>query len=622
MNDKEITQTLIAELGGQKNIQSFTHCATRLRLQLKDEGKADKNKIENIPSVISVVKAGGQYQVVFGPKVVDIFNEMSGLITTDSENSDVQKRGKKNIFNALIDFVSSVFTPILYVLIGSGIIKGLLAIFTSLNWMTATSGTYTILNAAGDSLYYFLPMFLAVTCARKLKTNIFVSLAIGGSLVYPNIVALYGKTTDFLNIPIEIATFKSSVFPIIFAIFSLKYLEKSMKKVIPSAVENIFAPLISLILLVPLTIILFGPLGSILSNGIASLYMNLYGLNKLVAGAFIGIFAQAMVVFGIHWGLFPIIFSDIQKYGFDTILAVFGPSIIAQSGAALGILMRTKDPAMKKISSSATIMGFFGISEPAIYGVTLKYKRAFLMAMIGGGLGGAIAGAAGSRATAVAVASVPSFPVYFGHGFLQFIVAYFVAFLVAAVLTYFFGFDKDVEKSGVVSGKVDIAAKPSNGENFESWEPLVIYSPINGEVKKLADVADKVFASGSLGKGLVVKPIRARQSVLSPVDGVVTVTYATKHAYGITADDGRQFLIHIGINTVDLNGKYFSNPIQKNKKIKKGEQLCIADFDEIEDKGYDSSVIITLINSTPATKIESIRTGHVSARDELANFID
>nr|WP_252894903.1 PTS transporter subunit EIIB [Liquorilactobacillus satsumensis] len=230
MNDKEITQTLIAELGGAKNIQSFTHCATRLRFQLKDEKKANKNKIENIPSVISVVKAAGQYQVVFGPKVVDIFNEMNELIDVDNKVSVIQRRDKKNIFNALIDFVSSVFTPILYVLIGSGIIKGLLAIFTSLNWMKATSGTYTILNAAGDSLYYFLPMFLAVTCARKLKTNLFVSLAIGGSLVYPNIAALYGKTTDFLNMPIDIATFKSSVFPIIFAIFSLKYLEKNYEK--------------------------------------------------------------------------------------------------------------------------------------------------------------------------------------------------------------------------------------------------------------------------------------------------------------------------------------------------------------------------------------------------------
>lgn len=626
MNDKEIVQNLIERLGGQKNIKSFTHCATRLRFQLKNEDKADKDSIERIPSVISVVKAAGQYQVVFGPKVVDIFNEMNDLITIKDQDVDIngENTGKKNPFNALIDFVSSVFTPILYVLIGSGIIKGLLAIFISVGWMTATSGTYAILNAAGDSLYYFLPMFLAVTCARKLKTNLFVSLAIGGSLVYPGMATLYGKTIDFMHIPIEIATFKSSVFPIIFAIFSLKYLEKIIKKIIPSAVENIFSPLISLIVLVPLTIILFGPLGSGLSNGIASVYMNLYSLNKMVAGAFIGFFAQAMVVFGIHWGLFPIIFSNIQKYGYDTILAVFGPSIISQSGAALGILLRTKSSAMKKVASSATIMGFFGISEAAIYGVTLKYKRAFLMAMIGGGIGGAIAGAAGSRATAVAVASVPSFPVYFGHGFIQFIVGYFVAFMVAAVLTYFFGFDKKVEINNA-SLTATIPVKPEiksikEGE-IENWKPLIVYAPVNGEAVSLSTVADNVFASGSLGKGIAVKPSKVRQSVLSPVNGIITVTYSTKHAYGITADDGRQFLIHIGINTVDLKGELFSEAIQKGKKIKKGEQLCVADFESIATRGYDGTVIVTLVNSTPTTDIVDTKLGEISAGAILGQFI-
>ncbi|MDF7638044.1 beta-glucoside-specific PTS transporter subunit IIABC [Lactobacillus sp. ESL0791] len=607
MNNQEIAQNLLNDLGGESNVLTYTHCATRLRFTLKDDSKAKTAEIEKIPSVISVVQAAGQYQIVFGPKVIDVYNAMKEILNTDAAPKTEAEPKHKNIFNALIDLVSSIFTPILYVLIGSGIIKGLLSIFTSLKWMSTTSGTYEIFNAAGDSLYYFLPMILAITCSKKFKTNIFVSVTIGGALVYPNIAALYGKTVQFMHIPIGIATFKSSVFPIIFAIFTLSYLEKFLKKVIPASVESIFEPLISLLILVPLTIIVFGPIGSALADWIASFYMYLYGLSKVIAGGFIGFFAQAMVVFGIHWGLFPIIFSNIQKYGFDTILAVFGPSIISQSGAALGIFLRTKDANMKKISSSATLMGFFGISEPAIYGVTLKYKRAFLMAMIGGGVGGAIAGAAGSRATAVAVASVPSFPVYFGHGFLQFVIGYFAAFFIAAILTYLFGYDPSVEASAQsattkTSKQTAVPASTSNTSNVEAWSDQDIIAPVTGKAISLKKVGDEVFSSESLGKGMAFSPELTKQNVIAPVAGVVTATYPTKHAYGITGKDGRQYLIHIGINTVDLKGKYFTDAIAKDSAVNQGDTLCKVDFAGISSEGYDPTVIVTLINSTANTR--------------------
>lgn len=628
MSDSDVVKNMIADMGGKSNILSYTHCATRMRFKLADENKAQTKKIEDLTGVIWVVKAAGQYQVVFGPKVIDIYNEFQNQLGNNTQESEVKPK-KGNVFNALIDFVSSVFTPILYVLIGSGIIKGLLSIFTSFNWMSANSGTYLILNAAGDSLYYFLPMFLAVTCSRKLHTNLFVSLAIGGALVYPNVAAMYGKSIKFMGVTVGVATFKSSVFPIIFAVFALYYLERFLKKVIPSSVESIFSPLICLFLLVPITIIIFGPLGSFLTDWIAKIYMDIYGFSRMLAGGFIGFFAQAMVVFGIHWGLFPIIFSNIAKYGYDTILAVFGPSIIAQSGAALGIWLRTKNSSMKKIASSATFMGFFGISEPAIYGVTLKFKRAFLMAMIAGGIGGAIAGAAGARATAVAVASVPSFPVYFGHGFVQFVIGYFTAFILAAILTYFFGYDKKVDLAGVNTTQSTATSSRSLTEakkatvTKEEWSPVIVSSPVNGKVISLDKVNDQVFATGSLGKGFAMEPDKKQQTVMSPVNGVVTATYPdSKHAYGITTADGRQFLIHVGINTVDLKGEGYSKAIKKNSKVKVGDPLCTVDFNMINDKKYDTTVIVTLINSTPHTQVKLTADGPVSAQDEVAEFIE
>lgn len=620
MKNLEIAQQVLDNLGGKSNIAVYTHCATRLRFQVNDKDKVNYQKLEKVDQVLSVVKAAGQIQIVFGPKVVDIYDAVKNLIGEVSIPTSEKKVLKNNNWlNSLIDLVSSIFTPIIYVLIGSGIIKGLLSIFTTAKWMSPTSGTYEIFNAAGDSLYYFLPMILAITCARRFKTNLFVAITIGGALLYPNIVGLAGKVVKFMGIPIEIANFKSSVFPIIFAIFTLSYLEKLLKKIIPDAVENIFSPLISLAIIVPLTILIFGPIGSFISNMLAALYMNLYNLNKAIAGAFIGFFAQLMVVFGVHWGLFPIAFSNLAKYGYDTMFAVFGPSIVAQGGAALGVLLRTKNSGVKKVASSAAVMGFFGISEPAIYGVTLKNIRIFVLAMISGGIGGAIAGGAGARATAAAVASVPSFPVYFGHGFGGFIMGYFAAFFIAAILVYFFGYTKD-DPLFIASSNNEY--QETTNTNFAVPDASIIVAPVNGDVELLSDVNDQVFSSGALGQGIAIIPDEEVQDVLAPVAGEVTAIYPTKHAYGITSSQGDEYLIHVGINTVDLKGKLFTSKLKKGQNITRNSVLCQVDFLKMSEQGYDPSVVVTKTNAKSSEKIKLLQTKHVNAGNLIAQFID
>mgnify|MGYP002440012720 CR=1 FL=1 len=517
---------------------------------------------------------------------------------TSSEKSDGKKKG---VFGSALELISSLFTPLIDVLIGAGILKGLLSILTATNLLTDASGTYQILNAAADSLYYFLPIVIAITCSKKLKTNMFVSVTIAGALLYPNLTTLYdaGTAITFLGIPVHLTAFKSSVFPIIFAIVLLSFVEKGLKKILPDSIRSRIAPFFSLLIVVPVTIVIFGPLGSMLSDTIANFYMSLYKFNPTIAGGFIGAIAQVLVIFGIHWGLFPIIFSNIEKFGFDTILAVFGPSIIAQSGAAFGVWLKTKDKRLKQIASPAAIMGFFGISEPAIYGITLKYRKAFACAVIGGGIGGAIAGSCGARAMAVAVrvkegkegweaGSGTRMKLFFTDGTSVTQDKY--------TDTYFVGFnDSMIPESERYDAKGTVTPVASSIENNGAIA-MKFYSPADGNVVPLTEVSDQAFSSEALGKGIAVKPTNG--TIVSPIAGTVSAVYPTAHAYGIKGNNNEEILVHIGIDTVNLNGKYFKSHVSEGDKVKKGKLLVEFDMDAIKKEGYNliTPVVVTNIS--------------------------
>ncbi|WP_033163191.1 beta-glucoside-specific PTS transporter subunit IIABC [Sharpea azabuensis] len=590
MTNKDLAKTILKEVGGKSNVITYSHCSTRLRFDLKDVNKVNQKVLENTEGVLSVMEVAGQTQVVLGSNVQYIYDELVSLFPLNGETAP-KSENKKGFWGTALELISSLFTPLIDTLIGAGILKGLLSVLTATKLLTTDSGTYQILNAAADSLYYFLPVVIAITCSKRLKTNLFVSVTIAGALLYPNLTALYdaGKSISFLGIPVHLTAFKSSVFPIIFAIVFLSFVEKGLKKILPDQIRSRLAPFFSLLIVVPVTIIIFGPVGSFLSSTIANFYMTLYSFNKIVAGGFIGAIAQVLVVFGIHWGLFPIIFSNVEKFGYDTILAVFGPSIIAQSGAALGVYLKTKDAKLKQVASPAAIMGFFGISEPAIYGITLKYRKAFLCAIIGGGIGGAIAGGAGARAMAVAVASVPTFPAYFGTGFVGFLVGYFSAFLISAVLTYFFGFNDSM-----------IPEEEKTAEN-NTPDTLELHAPVSGQIMPLSDVKDPAFSSGALGSGFAIMP--TDHNVYAPVSGTISVVFPTKHAYGITTKNNEEILIHIGIDTVKLNGQFFTSHVKQGDIVIAGDLLATVDFNKVKEAGYDPSVIVVDTSNKKSIKL-------------------
>ena len=599
MEKKELAKIIIEKLGGESNISSHTHCSTRLRFDLKDQNEVKKDELENLDEIFSVVEVAGQTQIVVGSGVSYLYNELVKELGSSEGSNNSEKESSKGIISSFIEIVSSLFTPLIDVLIGAGILKGLLSILTATNLLTVNSGTYEILNAAADSLYYFLPVILAITCSRKFETNLFVSVTIGCSLLYPNLTTLYnaGEKISFLGIPVKLTAFQSGVFPIIFAILLLKYVEKLEGKLLPESIRSRLAPFFSLIIVVPVTIIVFGPVGSMLSEGIASVYTSMYNFNPTFAGAFIGALAQVMVVFGIHWGLFPIIFSNIEKYGFDTILAVFGPSIIAQSGATFGVYLKTKNKELKRTTGPTTIMGFFGISEPAIYAVNLKYKKPFIMAIIGGGIGGAIAGASGARAIAVAVAAVPTFPAYFGTGFIGFIVGYFSAFFISTILTYLWGFNDDMLKE-----EIDKEVAIENNELLLNKDLTTsICLPCDGNQVLISSVEDKVFSTEAMGKSIAIKP--SEGILYSPVNGVVEMTMDSKHAYGIKSEAGIEILLHVGIDTVKLNGKGFSSFVKEGDVVLEGDKIATFNIQMIEDEGYDPTVLMIFTNSNSFSNV-------------------
>lgn len=616
MTNKQLANEILKKVGGKENIITYSHCSTRLRFDLKDSSVIDKTGLEQTEGVLSIMNVAGQTQIILGSQVQYIYEELQTLLPQGDSSAakPSEHKKKKGFWGTALEIISSLFTPLIDVLIGAGILKGILSICTATGLLTSTDGTYQILNAAGDSLYYFLPVVLAITCSKRLKTNLFVSVTIAGALLYPNLTALYdaGTAITFLGIPVHLTAFKSSVFPIIFAILLLSYVEKALKKLLPDSIRSRIAPFFSLLIVVPITIIIFGPLGSMLSDAIANFYMNLYDFNPIIAGGFIGAIAQILVIFGIHWGLFPIIFSNIEKFGFDTILAVFGPSIIAQSGAAFGVWMKTKNKRLKQIASPAAIMGFFGISEPAIYGITLKYRKAFACAVVGGGIGGAISGACGARALSVAVAAVPTFPAYFGTGFTGFVVAYFGAFLISAVLTYFIGFNDtmipDSEKDIIPDNTTQNNTFPDSGNAIT----LKMYAPASGKVLSLKKVADPAFASEALGKGAAVIP--EDNKIFSPIAGVISAVYPTKHAYGITGKNNEEILIHIGIDTVKLNGRFFKSYVKPGDIVIPGDLIAEADINAIKQAGYDPTIMIIDTSHTEHRQSIILQKDHVTAK--------
>ncbi|MCH5051972.1 beta-glucoside-specific PTS transporter subunit IIABC [Pectobacterium aquaticum] len=614
MNSKVLAENILELVGGETNVSTLVHCATRLRFKIVDHGKVDVAALEALDGVITVINASGQLQVVIGnrvPEVYRAFGSISRLLEDgDGKRQTAESEASTSAMGRLIDLVAGIFTPLLGAMAAAGVLKGALSIVIALGWLNTKESTYVILHAASDSLFYFLPMLLAITAARKFETNIFVAVSVAGALVYPTIQGLFdaGQPVTFFGLPVVMMKYTSSVIPIIFSVWLMSYIERFLNRHIHESVRNILTPFFLLVLMVPLTLMTIGPIGISASKLIASVFVSIYEFNPILAGALMAASWQILVIFGVHWGFVTVFINDLSVMGHSYLKAASSPSVFAQSGALLGVMVRTKDKKLKALAGSTFIASLFGITEPGVYGVTLKLKKPFICAVIAAAIGGAIVGYAKSSAVSMGMPGLLTLPIFYGEGFVGFLIGCAIAFAVSFVLTIIVGFDDPVppaEKAPVQThSPTATPAVPVSRQNANAV-PLALKdapetaeqlgSPVKGELISLEAVNDKVFSSGVVGQGVAILPQEGR--IYSPVDGVIASTFASGHAVGILSQGGAEILIHVGINTVQLEGQHYQMHVVEGDKVQKGQLLLEFDLEAIQKAGYDTVTPMVVTNA-------------------------
>ncbi len=626
-----LTKDILELVGGKENINSVFHCVTRLRFKLKDEKISKTDEIKNLEGVVTVMQSGGQYQVVIGNHVPDVYAtflqvaNMSGAV-----DNDAGEENKAGLLARFIDMISGVFTPILGVLAATGMIKGFAALILALGWVTATSGTYNLLNIAGDGLFNFLPIFLGYTAMKKFGGTPFIGMAIAAALVHPTLSTLTAGNPlytlfkgslfqsdiriTFLGIPVIMMSYASSVIPILLSAFFAAKVEKGFKKIVPDVVKTFVVPFLTIIIMVPLTFLVIGPVATWAGTLLGAATLWIYKLSPVVAGLILGGFWQIFVIFGLHWGLVPIAINNLTTLHYDPVLATTVMVCFAQIGAVLAVMLKTKNKGLKSLSVPAFISGIFGVTEPAIYGITLPLKKPFIMSCIGGAVGGGIIGATAGKLWMFGGMGIFVFPAFIKPGssldmsFYGAIIALVAGFVVAFVLTYLFGFKDPANKEKATN-------EPKTVKVIDKNRTQEVASPLKGKVIPLNQVEDAAFSSEVMGKGVAIEPSEGK--VVSPVNGVVTTLFKTKHAVGITSDNGVEILIHVGMDTVKLEGEHFTAHINQGDTVKAGDLLVEFDIAKIKAAGCEVTTPIIITNTGDYAEINPTAKKAIEQKETL-----
>ena len=618
---ENLAKEILENVGGKENINSLTHCVTRLRFRLKDESKANDEALKNNPGVVTVMKSAGQYQVVIGNHVPLVYADVCELAGISNGTQQVEEEAPQGLFNKLIDIISVCFQPILGPLCAAGIIKGLNALLVFiLGSSFNNSGTYMILNAIGDSIFNFLPIILGYTAAKKFNVNVIVGMIIGATLCYPTIqtdtLSAAGKAigtlpfigsyyTKFIGIPFVSGNYTSTVVPVICIVALAAQIQKIAKKFVPEMLQNFFVPFFVLIISLPIGLLVIGPVVSLLTTVLSNMFAGLYAFSPIVTAFVIGALWQCLVIFGLHWALVPMAMVNIGNLGYDTILPGMLGTTFAATGVLAAMYLKLKDENKKALAIPGVISAFCGVTEPAIYGFLLPEKTPFVFSCIGGAVGGAIMGTVAVKQYVIGglgIFSVVNFisPKGNATGMIISLIAGAVSLVVGFVLTMIFykTNDQQVENKEVTK-----------------LEEETILAPIKGEVKPIEESSDAAFASGALGKGVVILPEEVK--VYAPVTGTVTVLFPSLHAIGITSDAGIELLIHIGINTVQLNGEGFTAHIKQGDQIKQGQLLVEFDMNKIKEAGYSLETPVLVTNYADLKEVKNTNASSVQLQETL-----
>ncbi|MCM3725022.1 beta-glucoside-specific PTS transporter subunit IIABC [Neobacillus cucumis] len=620
MSYQSLAKEIVQWVGGEQNIISVVHCATRLRFTLKDHSQADKKSLENSDGILSVVENGGQFQVVIGSHVSEVYKDVIKIANVGTAK-DSSEKSKGNVIGKIFEVIAGSFSPILGALAGAGMLKALLALLTMTGLLSAKSGTFFILSAAGNALFYFLPIFLGITVATKLGANPYVGGMIGAALLEPNFTSLLqnaGGSTHFLGIPVVLMSYSSTVFPVFIAVSIYALLDRFLRKTIHKDLQLFLVPMLSLLIIVPLTTIAFGPFGVYFGNSIGTFINFLYSKSGILSGALMGGSYTFLTLLGIHNGLAPFILENLT-HGGDPLLALLSAAVFAQIGLAFGIFIKTKDKKVKALAGSTLLPGILsGVTEPILYGLMLRYKRTIPYVVIAGVVGGGVSGLAGVKAMTLALPSALSIPIY--SPLVPYIIAILSSFAITTILTVIFGYEDkkkiEVEENKVEENKVE-ENKVEAGQTIIKQEAIV--SPLTGEIKPLAHVDDPVFSSEAMGKGIAIEPTVGK--AVSPVNGTITTVFPTGHAIGITSDEGAEILIHIGINTVQLEGKYYSPVVKQGDRVNQGDLLVNFDIEKIKEAGYPVTTPIIITNTDRYIDIIEMNKEAVQEKEALLTLV-
>lgn len=606
-----MAQQIVNNVGGASNIQSVTNCMTRLRLVLKDPSKVDKAALNAMDGVQGVVEKGGQTQIVIGTDVANVKNEVAKL--GHFEEGTAASGKKEGWFNSLVGTITAVFQPIIPAICGSGMIKAVLAICTACGWLAADSMAYALLAMFADSVFYFMPIYLGFSMGKRLGLNPYVAASICACLIHPTFVNLQAAEDPimFFMMDVKKVSYASAVVPPLLVVWFLKYVDKLVNRITPDAVKIFMVPLLDFLIVCPLALIVIGPLGSFLGDGLYFFFDFLNNQARWVIPMLMGAFCPLFVMTGMHYSLMPVQLAQYASLGYGTLL---GPGMLAsnlaQSGASFAVAVRTKDKKLRSTAVSAGTTALFGITEPALYGVTLPLKTPLWMVMISGGIAGLWGGLTNMRTYASATAGVLALPVYAGGGLqnvINAVICIVIAFVSAFLLTLIFGFGKQAEKNSSESpAEVAAAQEKKPAALNASYE---IKSPMEGKVLPLSEVPDEVFSRKIMGAGAAIDP--ASGLVKAPFDGEVTAVFPTGHAVGLTSTDGVECLIHIGIDTVELEGKGFETLVKQGQKVKAGDDLSRVDLELIRKAGY--SLITPVVITNSAQYLDVIETDKADA---------
>ena len=636
MNPDTLASQIIEAVGGKDNVREVFHCVTRLRFYLNDLSKADEERLKKTNGVLGVVNTTEQLQIIIGNEVDTVCNAVQAQLgpidakaKLDADVAKNKEEMKKFRIGGIFETISAIILPVIPAMAGTGILKGVVTIMTSYLGFASDDVLIQVLTMAADSVFYFLPFFLAWSSAKRFKTDIAMALVIAGILLYPTMTAGQSAGSDpmylFGVLPVPFAKYSASSIPIILSVWVMSYVYKYVDKFIPKMLRLVFTPLVTVLIMAPVALVVTGPIANYLAQAIATLFTWLFTVSPLIAGAVIGATRSLLVFTGMHLSLGAVCLNNISVLGYDYILPVNTMGTMAIVGCCLGVWICAKKSENKEIGMSTFVSSFLGITEPGIYGVLMTFRTALIADIIAGGIAGAFVATIGCHAYAYVNSCILSLPVFVDENFVFMCIGMALATALGCGLTIFFGLDEgDGIKARLFSKKAEPApaveaagaATPSVAVAGATNSVDVVASPLNGSVSPLSETPDAVFASGTLGKGVVIEPT---EGVLrSPFDGTVTAVYPSKHAIGVTSDSGVECLIHIGIDTVNLGGKHFEMAVEQGQHVQAGDTLLTFDIDAIKAAGY--SVVSPVIISNTASYLDVFpvnERGAVKAGDEL-----